>query len=89
VIAARDQLDQHTAGCPLCLLWGTLVCTCRKVEQVVEEVGAIRRTLDKYGTREQRRIAEVRAAGALVFAVYVFVNLRVCVCGLATEVHVE
>mmetsp|Transcript_21630 Transcript_21630/g.59991 ORF Transcript_21630/g.59991 Transcript_21630/m.59991 type:complete len:227 (-) Transcript_21630:402-1082(-) len=30
-----------------------------KVDQVVEEVGAIRRTLDKYGTREQRRIAEL------------------------------
>jgi hypothetical protein len=32
---------------------------CSKVEQVVEEVDAIRRTLDKYGTREQRRAAEL------------------------------
>ncbi|KAJ9513113.1 Qb-snare protein, Bos1/Membrin family [Haematococcus lacustris] len=29
-----------------------------KVSQVVEEVDAIRRTLDKYGSREQRRAAE-------------------------------
>lgn len=32
---------------------------CSKVEQVVEEVDAIRRTLDKYGTREERRAAEL------------------------------